>query len=132
MLDVGCGVGRVAVGLTAYLSPAGRYEGFDIVPEEVAWCRDHITPAFPQFTFQVADVRNDAYNPEGITRAGEYRFPYDDRTFDVVILASVFTHLLDEDAAHYLAEVARVLKPRGRVAASFYLLNEETRRDIGA
>src|SRR5687768_5417535 len=31
VLDVGCGVGRMAVPLAGYLSPPGRYEGFDII-----------------------------------------------------------------------------------------------------
>ena len=36
VLDVGCGVGRLAVALTSYLNTDGRYEGFDIVPEQIA------------------------------------------------------------------------------------------------
>ena len=132
ILDVGCGVGRIAVGLTEYLSDAGRYEGFDIVPAEIEWCRQQITPRFPQFRFQVADVRNDAYNPAGATPASQYRFPFPDRSFDVAIVASVFTHLLTPDLDNYLRELARVLAPGGRAVASFYLLNHTTRSHIAA
>ncbi len=47
VLDVGCGVGRMAVPLTRYLSPEGRYEGFDVMANAVEWCQRHITPRFP-------------------------------------------------------------------------------------
>ncbi len=40
-----------------------------------------------------------------------YRLPYPDRSFDVVISNQVFEHVMDYDVA--LAELARVLKPRG-------------------
>jgi len=33
VLDVGCGIGRMALPLTAYLHGEARYEGFDIMPE---------------------------------------------------------------------------------------------------
>ena len=132
VLDVGCGVGRIAVGLTEYLSSAGRYDGFDIVPAEIAWCRQHITPRFPQFRFHLADVRNDAYHPDGATPAAEYRFPFPDASFDVGIVASVFTHLLTPDLDNYIRELARVLRPGGHAVASFYLLNADTRADIAA
>lgn len=132
VLDVGCGVGRIAVGLTEYLSSAGRYDGFDIVPAEIAWCQQHITPRFPQFRFHVADVRNDAYHPDGATPASEYRFPFPDGSFDVGIVASVFTHLLTPDLDNYIRELARVLAPGGHAVASFYLLNDATRDHIAA
>src|SRR6478609_6823602 len=31
VLDIGCGIGRVAIPLAAWLSPQGSYHGFDIV-----------------------------------------------------------------------------------------------------
>jgi SAM-dependent methyltransferase len=132
VLDVGCGVGRLAVGLTAFLSPAGRYEGFDIVPRQIDWCRRHIAATFPNFRFQLADVRNDAYHPRGQVRAADYVFPYDARAFDVAVVASVFTHLLAPDLARYVSEMSRVLRRGGRCLASFYLLNDTTRRGMAA
>jgi SAM-dependent methyltransferase len=126
VLDVGCGVGRMAVPLTRYLSAAGRYEGFDIMRENVRWCRRAITPRWPNFCFEHADIYNREYNPTGPVRGHEYRFPYPDGTFDFAFLTSVFTHLMPPDAAHYLAELGRVLKPGGRCLATFFLLNGES------
>jgi len=130
VLDVGCGVGRLAVGLTQFLGPEGRYEGFDIIEKEVAWCQRQITPRFPRFRFQVADIFNTTYHPSGRLRASEFRFPYDQASFDAVVVGSVFTHLLPDDATNYVREIARVLRPGGRVLASFYLLNDRSRSGI--
>lgn len=126
VLDVGCGTGRMAVPLTRYLSAAGTYEGFDSFVRGVRWCAENVTPRFPNFRFQVADLYNEFYTPRGRYKASEYRFPYPDASFDVVFLASVFTHLLPDDMENYLAEVARVLKPGGRCVITYFLLNPET------
>jgi len=128
LLDVGCGIGRLAVPLTRYMSRRGRYDGFDVVADGIAWCREKITRRFPHFRFLPADVRNRYYNPGGGVEAAGYVFPYPDGVFDVAVLASVFTHLTPPDAARYVAEVARVLRPGGRCLATFFLLNEESRR----
>lgn len=132
VLDVGCGVGRLAVALTGYLDSNGGYEGFDVVPQEISWCTRHVSSRFPNFRFQLADVSNQTYNPNGTTGASKFRFPYDDASFDLVVVASVFTHMLSRDVERYLMEVARVLKRDGRCFVSFYLLNEDTRRNIAA
>jgi SAM-dependent methyltransferase len=115
VLDVGCGIGRMARPLAGYLSSDGAYEGFDVNPDGIAWCRRRYR-RHPGFGFQVADIFNARYNPAGAHRADEYRFPYEDATFDFVLATSVFTHLLEADAANYLAECARVLAPGGRLA----------------
>lgn len=126
VLDVGCGVGRMAVPLARYMSTAGRYEGFDIMRKNVRWCQRAITSRWPHFHFQHADIYNREYNPDGSVNAHEYRFPYPNGTFDFALLTSVFTHLMPPDAAHYLSEVGRVLKPGGRCLATFNLLNADS------
>jgi SAM-dependent methyltransferase len=127
VLDVGCGCGRIARPLIDYLK-SGSYDGFDIVPELVAWCRENITPRHPNFRFIQADVSNAFYYKAGATRATQFRFPYDDGTFDFTILASVFTHMLMGDFTRYTDEVARTLKPGGTALMTFFLLNEESLR----
>ncbi|GAB4036266.1 class I SAM-dependent methyltransferase [Spirosoma gilvum] len=128
VLDIGCGIGRMAVPLTNYLTSPGSYEGFDIVKQGIDWCQHRIAPRFPNFHFQLADVYNSHYHPNGQYQAHEYRFPFEDNRFDFVFLTSVFTHMPVRETAQYIAEISRVLKPGGRCFATFFLLNEESRR----
>jgi ubiquinone/menaquinone biosynthesis C-methylase UbiE len=128
VLDIGCGIGRLAVPLTRFLAPTGAYEGLDIVPGGIRWCREHITRRYPNFRFTLADVYNKEYHPAGRQSASAYRFPYPDESFDLVVLISVFTHMLPADMEQYVAEIARVLKPGGRCFATYLLINEESLR----
>jgi SAM-dependent methyltransferase len=126
ILDLGCGMGRMARPLTRYLSAAGQYWGLDVGKPAIEWCRTHVTPAHPNFHFQHLDVRNGLYNPGGRFAPHEIRLPFPDGVFDFVFLTSVFTHLFPADVQHYLAEVDRVLKPDGRCLATFFLVNSAT------
>ena len=128
VLEVGCGIGRMARPLARFLDPAqGSYEGFDVDREGIGWCRRAYARRHPNFRFQVADLYNRRYHPGGQHSASEYRFPYDDASFDLVIATSVFTHLLEQEADHYLAETARVLAPGGRLFATFFVLDDDSR-----
>jgi len=127
VLDVGCGCGRMAVPLTAYLT-TGSYEGFDIVPELIDWCKQNITPRFPNFKFQMMDLYSSAYNRTAKKKASELKFPYPDASFDLTFLTSVFTHMLPDDMGGYTREIARTLKPGGRAVITFFILNADSMR----
>lgn len=132
VMDVGCGFGRVAIHLLRVLAPESSYLGFDVVPGEIEWCRANITPRNKRFVFEHLDVRNKSYNPAGTLRAEDIRFPVrGDAQFDVIFLFSVFTHMLPEFIAAYLAETYKYLVPGGRLFASFFLINDESRRLMG-
>jgi SAM-dependent methyltransferase len=131
VLDVGSGIGRMARPLAGFLAAEGSYDGFDVNRDGIGWCRRHYA-RHDRFHFLLADLYNRRYNPFGAHSATEYRFPYDDASFDFAILTSVLTHLLESEADHYLAETARVLRPGGRVLATFFLLNDESRRLIAS
>lgn len=131
VLDVGCGLGRLAIALTPYLSESGGFEGFDIMPAVIRWCR-RITAAYPNFRFQLVDVKSDRYHRAGGLEAASFRFPYADQSFDFVVLTSVFTHLMPTDMENYLGETARVLKPGGKALLGFYLLSPAKRAQIAA
>ncbi|MGI0015877.1 MAG: class I SAM-dependent methyltransferase, partial [Nitrososphaera sp.] len=126
VLDVGSGIGRMAVALTGFLDKGGSYEGFDTVDFGVAWCKRRISSRYANFSFRFVDIYNKAYNPEGKLKPSQYKFPYKDQEFDFVILTSVFTHMRSQDMQNYLSEVARVLKNGGRCLITFFLLNAES------
>jgi ubiquinone/menaquinone biosynthesis C-methylase UbiE len=130
MLDVGSGIGRKTLPLTQYLNERAVYEGIDITKAGIDWCRQKITPRFPNFHFQQIDVYNKHYNPCGKYQPVEYRFPFADESFSFVMLGSVFTHMLPVDLEHYLSEIYRVLKRGGRCLITYFLLNQESLRRI--
>jgi len=123
VLEIGCGLGRIAYALRPMLSPNGSYRGFDIVRNKIEFLQQRFTPAHPSFRFDWADVHNTTYNPTGVTPGAEFDFPYADNSFDVVYAASVFTHLLPAASARYMRESARVLRRGGRCVFSLFLLD---------
>ena len=123
VLEVGCGLGRIAYALRFILTPLGTYYGFDIVPQKIAFLEQSFASKYPNFHFRLADVHNTTYNPTGQFQGAAFEFPYRDGEFDVVYAASVYTHLLPATAAQYLRESARVLKHGGRLVISVFLLD---------
>ena len=128
VLEIGCGIGRMAVPLTQYLDSS--YDGVDIVEDGIRWCAETITPAYPEFRFQTLDVANALYNPGGAEDAAQTRLPFPDGGHDFVILTSVITHLRTAETVRYAAEIARVLKPGGRCFLSLFLVDARARDGI--
>jgi SAM-dependent methyltransferase len=126
VLDLGCGIGRIAVPLTKYLNASGLYEGLDIDPEAIAWCQRTLSKKHPNFHFRLIDVHNARYNPSGQISASEYRFPYQNGSFDLAIVKSVFTHMLPTDVENYVGEIARTLKDTAACLVTFFLLNPQS------
>jgi SAM-dependent methyltransferase len=126
VLEIGCGGGGPALHLAKVLNEEGSYDGLDIQEERIERCTRVISAKYPNFRFHVADVYNGNYNPKGTVKASEYRFPFDDESFDVVFLNSVFTHMLPGDVERYLSEVSRVLRRGGRCLITYFLMNPES------
>lgn len=125
VLEIGCGAGRTALLLADYLQP-GNYVGLDIDPIQVAAAKELPKLRQAKFDFQVVDVQNDIYNPNGGVSASSYRLPFEDNSFDVVFLLSVFTHLYPAECENYAAEIMRILKPGGRCAVTVFLVEGPT------
>jgi SAM-dependent methyltransferase len=124
VLEIGCGLGRIAFPLRYVLSDSGSYDGFEICRHKVEFLERTFHRAYPRFHFTWADIHNTYYNPNGKIPGAEYQFPYPDNQFNVVFAASVFTHMLPDAVARYFCESARVLKPNGRCVFSFFLLDQ--------
>ena len=126
ILDIGSGIGRMAVPFIGYLNHDGSYEGIDIVKTGINWCNKNISKINPQFKFIHSDIYNDLYNTKGVIKGEEYVFPYRDEEFDIAFLTSVFTHMLQAEVEQYIKEIARVLKVGGKCLATFFILNDES------
>ena len=122
ILDIGCGCGRLAVALARdprVLELDLVYCGLDVDRLSIDWCRRNLPDS--GFDFRHLDLRNRSYNPRGPIDPAEYTFPFDDASYDLVIAASLFTHLLPEAMARYLGEMARLLTEGGTLWATFFL-----------
>lgn len=123
VLDVGSGIGRIAIPLTGFLK--GDYHGFDPVKQGVNWCKRNISSRFPNFQFQHTELFNDLYKSRG-KPSDSFDFPYKDDYFDFVCVISVFTHLLPSEVEHYFGQISRVIKKDGILAATFFLMDDES------
>lgn len=115
LLDVGCGVGRLAIGILRQVGEIDEYRGVDVSRRSIRWCKRHITPAHPSFQFLHIDVRNERYNPRGRDEPGGVRLPFDPGRFDIIYLYSVFSHMRTADLRAYLGELRRLIAAGGRV-----------------
>ena len=121
VLDIGCGCGKTA----RFLTQDPRivdYLGFDVLKASTDWATRFLAPATEgRFRFDHADLRNGEYNPDGALAADRFRFAADDASVDLCFAASLYTHLLEAEAVHYLTETARVLVPGGRAIVSLHI-----------
>ena len=138
VLDIGCGLGRMAIPVLNYIKvpwyrrafafPGINYFGMDINKASIDWCRNNISSHYPSARFEWMDVHNPLYNPKGIHAPSDYRFPFKSETFDFIFLTSVFTHMRPEGVRNYLLEIKRMLKPKGRCFITYFLINDESRQ----
>ena len=131
ILDIGCGVGRLAMPLTQFLD-TGTYDGVDPVAAGIEWCARTISPVYPNMRFQHLDLNHPLYNPSGALETARTRLPFDDHSFDLICMISVLTHLEPPEALHYASEVARLLAPGGRCFATAFLVNPPSRKSLAA
>jgi SAM-dependent methyltransferase len=134
ILDVGCGCGRIATGLTQYLHPKSRYVGVDIVSELVEFGRKRISPRYPNFSFQLLDEGNLSYDwwrqkngQKDIARLSDALPP---ETVDLAISISLFTHLDVPAATDVLAAIARMLGEGAQAFVTVFVLDSAAREGI--
>lgn len=124
LLDVGCGFGRLPVGLLAHVGEMRDYAGIDVNPACIHWCARHIERAHPGFRFRHIDIANPRYNPGGEAARNGLPLPFTDGAFDAIYLYSVFSHMVIEDVDLYLADFYRLLAPGGRAFLTAFVEDE--------
>jgi SAM-dependent methyltransferase len=124
IIEVGCGVGKAAIPIAKLLSGSGSYLGMDVSKEAIQWCQDNVTPKYPNVRFVHLDAKSSMYNASGQLPAAMIRLPIDDHSVDRIFLMSVFTHMLEADVRHYLAEFKRIMKPGALVLATWFIVDD--------
>jgi len=122
ILEIGCGCGRIALAL-AQIHVEWNYSGMDIEKVSLDASRRNSLLRKKGFRFDLMDIYNLGYNPQGKHSGSSYVFPYPDQSFDVIILISVFTHMLPPDVSNYVKEIGRLLSPNGTCLMSTFLLD---------
>jgi SAM-dependent methyltransferase len=97
VLDWGCGKGHVSK-LLRDLGP-GSLKSCDLASSEEDSAFGQETPIIKEFNIPVTPLDH------------EYKLPYPDATFDVVLSVGVLEHVANDQAS--LAEIGRVLRPGG-------------------
>jgi SAM-dependent methyltransferase len=124
VVDIGSGLGRLAVPLTQYLEPSATYVGVDPVRDGVAWCQKAITPVYPNFRFRHLDIAHPIYNPDGLLRGDSLVLPIGNASADFAFMVSVVTHLPPAEVEVYAREIARVLAPGGRCFVTSFIMDD--------
>ncbi len=130
ILDIGCGIGEIAYGLTYYLTPRGRYEGIEFSEKVIDWAQQEITSRKRNFNFQWHNIYHPLCNSKGTMHTTEFILPYPEASFDVICISNLFYHLSSIDLCHYLHQIQRVLKIGGKCLFACFLINYETEKLI--
>jgi ubiquinone/menaquinone biosynthesis C-methylase UbiE len=121
LLDVGCGPGRLPIGIISRIETIENYQGIDVDKRVIDWCSQYISSDHSNFHFLRVDVENTRYNPEGEKFSNQFKLPFDDQAFDIIYLYSVFSHMTDQDVELYLREFKRLLSPEGKIFLTAFI-----------
>ena len=99
-LDVGCGYGADVIELSKRLLPGGRATGVDVSETMITEARRRAANNGVDASFEIADA---------------LALPFADNTFDICRIETVLQHIADPGQA--VAEMVRVTRPGGRIAA---------------
>jgi ubiquinone/menaquinone biosynthesis C-methylase UbiE len=96
VLDFGCGPGRMIRWLATFAEECEIW-GVDISARHIVWCQENLSPPF-----NFATVTTQPH------------LPFEDKYFDFIYCASVFTHI-DDLADAWLLELKRIMRPGGKL-----------------
>src|SRR6266516_3912472 len=112
VLDVGCGTGTLAIEVAHRVGRAGRMAGVDPGAQQIARARAKAAKRDIPVEFQVGVIE---------------QLPFPNQTFDVVFSTLMMHHLPKSLKRQGLAEIARVLKPGGRLVIADFTRKQDRR-----
>lgn len=110
VLDVGCGTGTLALAVARRAGGALGVTGVDPSPEQIARARAKAARRYMPIEFQIGVIEH---------------LPFPDQMFDVVFSTLMLHHLPAGLKRQGLAEIARVLKPGGRLVVADFTHKRE-------
>ena len=110
VLDVGCGTGTLAIDVARRVGRAGHVAGVDPGSQQIARARAKADRRNVSIDFQIGVIEH---------------LPFPDQTFDVVFSTLMMHHLPAPLKRQGLAEIARVLKPGGRLVIADFTHKKE-------
>jgi arsenite methyltransferase len=116
ILDIGCGAGVDTLIAAIMVGSEGKVVGIDMSPEMIEQATENLMKT---------DIKNVIFQ-----EASAEELPFSDQSFGVVISNGVFNLIPDKMKA--LAEVFRVLKPRGRLMIADQILTGQLPEDTKA
>ena len=100
VLEVGCGTGTLTLAAKRQAGPAGQVFGIDVIPGMIELSQRKAAQANENITFRLGSIDD---------------IPFSENQFDVVMCSFMIFHMSEDTRRKGIAEIYRVLKPRGRL-----------------
>ena len=112
ILDVGCGAGGDLINFIRYGAMPDNCFGIDLLPDRI----ERASSISPNIDFRWANAE---------------RLPYEDKSFDIVLMFTVFTSIFDSEVKKNIAkETLSVLKSDGIIIYFDFCFNNPKNKDV--
>jgi len=100
VLEVGCGTGTLTLAAKRQAGPSGKAFGIDVIPGMIELSQRKAAQANEDVTFQLGSIDD---------------IPFPENLFNVVMCSFMIFHMPEDTRRKGIAEIYRVLKPKGRL-----------------